>query len=68
MKNKRLYKSNSDIKLDGVCGGIAEYFEVDPTIVRVAWIVFTCLYGTGLIAYIICMIVIPREPVKGSKK
>ena len=59
---KRLYKSNTEKKLDGVCGGIAEYFNIDPTLVRLAWIIFTAFGGGGLIAYIIAAIVIPRQP------
>ena len=59
---KRLYKSNTERKLDGVCGGIAEYFDIDPTLVRLAWILFTALGGSGLIAYIVAAIVIPRRP------
>ena len=59
---KRLYKSNTEKKLDGVCGGIAEYFNVDPSIIRLAWILFSCLGGSGILAYIICAIVIPRNP------
>ena len=61
-KNKRLYKSNTNKQIDGVCGGIAEYFEIDPTVVRLAWVLFTCLGGSGLVAYIICAIVFPRKP------
>lgn len=59
---KRLYKSNTDKKLDGVCAGIAEYFGVDPTVIRLAWVLFTCLGGSGILAYIICMIVFPEKP------
>ena len=57
---KRLTKSSADRKLAGVCGGIAEYFEIDPTIVRIAWVLFCCLGGSGLLAYIICAIVMPE--------
>ena len=59
---KRLYKSNENKMLDGVCGGIAEYFDVDPTLVRLAWAVFSALGGSGIIAYIIAAIIIPRRP------
>ena len=59
---KKLYKSSSDKKLDGVCAGIAEYFEIDSTVVRLAWVIFSCLGGSGLLAYIICAIVMPRKP------
>ena len=56
---KKLYKSKFDKKLCGVCGGIAEYFEIDPTMVRLAWVLFTILGGSGVIAYIIATIVMP---------
>jgi len=59
---KRLYKSNKDKKIDGVCAGIAEYFEIDPTLVRLGWILVTCFAGAGILAYIIAAIVIPRNP------
>lgn len=59
---KRLYKSNTDKKLDGVCGGIAEYFNIDSTIVRLALVLFCLAGGSGILAYIIAAIVIPREP------
>ncbi len=59
---KRLYKSSTDRKLDGVCGGIAEYCDVDPTLIRLGWVFATCFAFAGLIAYIACAIVIPRKP------
>lgn len=59
---KRLYKSRTDKMLDGVCGGVANYFDIDPTLVRLALVVFCCIGGSGLLAYIIAAIVIPREP------
>ncbi len=59
---KRLYKSRTDKKLDGVCAGIANYFQLDPTLIRVAWVAFSVLGGSGLLAYIICAIIMPREP------
>ena len=60
---KRLYKSRQDKKLCGVCSGIAEYFDIDPTLVRLAWVVFTFLGGSGVLAYIIAAIVMPSEDV-----
>ncbi|MCI5481759.1 MAG: PspC domain-containing protein, partial [Lachnospiraceae bacterium] len=59
---KRLYKSNENKMLDGVCGGIAEYFDIDPTLVRLGLILFCALGGSGILAYIIAAIVIPRKP------
>jgi phage shock protein C len=59
---KRLYRSGNDRILGGVCGGIAEYLEVDPVIIRLIWIVGSLIYGAGVIAYIIAWIIIPRNP------
>ncbi len=58
---KRLTKSN-DRKLAGVCGGIAEYFGFDPTMVRLAWVLSMILAGFGFWAYIILWIVMPNKP------
>lgn len=58
---KKLYKIEQGKKLDGVCGGIAEYFDIDPTLVRLAWILLTVCAGSGIIAYIIAAIVMPRK-------
>lgn len=59
---KRLYKSNKDKMLDGVCGGLAEYFGVDPTLIRLAWVLLCAMGGSGVVAYIVAAIVIPRDP------
>lgn len=59
---KRLYRSGKDRILGGVCGGIAEYMNADPTIVRLAWVLFTLAFGSGLLAYIIAWVIIPRNP------
>lgn len=60
---KKLYKSNQNKMLDGVCGGIAEYFGIDPTVVRLIWALFSLMGGCGILAYIIAAIIIPRNPV-----
>lgn len=59
---KRLYRSVRERKIAGVCGGIGEYFNVDPTLIRLAWVLFACVGGSGLLAYIVCAIVIPSAP------
>ncbi len=62
--NKRLYRSKQEKKISGVCGGIAVFFGVDPTIIRLLFIlitVFTAILG-GVIAYIIMAFIIPVEP------
>ncbi len=63
---KRLYKSDTNKKLCGVCGGVAEYFDFDPTIVRLAWVLFTCLGGSGVIAYIVAALVMPEKKEQGE--
>ena len=60
---KKLYKSNQNKMLDGVCGGIAEYFGIDPTVVRLIWALFSLMGGCGILADIIAAIIIPRNPV-----
>ena len=59
---KKLYKSETDKKIAGVCGGIAEYFNIDSTIVRLIWVFAVLLAGTGVLAYIICAVVMPDRP------
>ncbi|MBQ1371669.1 MAG: PspC domain-containing protein [Oscillospiraceae bacterium] len=57
---KRLVKSSVDRKLAGVCGGIAEYLEVDPTIVRLIWVGVALIGGSGLLAYIAAALIMPE--------
>jgi phage shock protein C len=59
---KKLYKSSTDKKLAGVCGGFAEYFGLDSTWVRIGYLAMILLAGTGLLLYIICAIVMPDKP------
>ena len=58
---KRIYKIEEGKKLDGVCGGIAEYFDIDPTLVRLAWILITAFAGSGIFAYIVAAIIMPKK-------
>ena len=62
MAEKRLYRSRFNRKILGVCGGIGEYFNIDPTVVRVAWVLAVLLFGTGLLAYLIAAIIMPDQP------
>ncbi|MCK4551151.1 MAG: PspC domain-containing protein [Candidatus Aenigmarchaeota archaeon] len=65
---KRLYRSTDDVMISGVCGGVAEYFDVDPTIVRVLWVFLTIAgMGAGLLLYIIMAIIVPVKPIKSKK-
>lgn len=58
---KKLYKVEQGKMISGVCAGIAAYFNVDPTLIRLAWVLFSLLGGSGILAYIICAIVMPKE-------
>ena len=58
---KKLYKSQEDKKICGVCGGIAEYFDLDSTIIRLAWVLLTVFGGSGLLLYIIAALVMPSK-------
>ena len=59
---KKLYRSTKDRWLAGICGGIGEYFALDPTIIRVLFVLFSVFAGGGILAYIILWIIIPQEP------
>ena len=60
---KKLYRSASQVKISGVCGGIAEYFNIDATIVRLVWVLVTLLnLFAGVVAYVACVFIIPVDP------
>ena len=63
---KKLYRSEKDRMIGGVCGGLGEYFGIDPTIVRLLFVFFALAGGPGLIAYIIFLIVVPDESSKNT--
>ena len=58
---KKLTKSTNKM-LSGVLAGIAEYLNVDPTLIRLAWVILTAMGGAGVLAYIVCAIIFPRKP------
>jgi phage shock protein PspC (stress-responsive transcriptional regulator) len=60
MSNIKLYKSTTDKKISGVCGGLAENLGVDPSIVRIIWAVISVFYGIGIILYIIAALILPE--------
>ncbi len=59
---KKLYRSQTNKKIAGVCGGLANYLNIDPTIVRLIWALVVLCAGAGLLAYIVCALIIPQEP------
>ena len=61
MNGKKLYRNTENKMLAGVCSGIADYFDIDPTLVRLGWVLFSLLGGSGLLTYIIAAIIIPER-------
>jgi phage shock protein PspC (stress-responsive transcriptional regulator) len=59
---RRLYRSRTEKMIAGVCGGVAEYFNTDPTVIRLMWVLITLLGGAGVLVYIILWIVMPLAP------
>lgn len=59
---KRIYRPREGKVLVGVCSGIANYFNIDPVLVRLGWIIFCCLGGSGILAYLVAAVLIPEEP------
>lgn len=56
----KLRKSASDRKIAGVCGGLAEYFGLDSTLIRVIWVIFTLMGGSGILFYLVAMLLMPE--------
>ena len=61
-QTRKLYRSRTDRKLAGVCGGLAQYFNADPTVIRVLFVVLALLGGPGLVIYLVLWIIVPEEP------
>lgn len=59
--DRKLYRTEEGKMIAGVCAGLAEYFAIDPTLVRLAWVLFCALGGSGVLAYIICALIIPSK-------
>ena len=59
---KRLYRSRTERKIAGVCGGLAAYMKIDPVVPRLVWVIFALAAGIGIVAYLVCWLVIPQEP------
>ena len=65
-KTRRLYRSRTDRKLAGVCGGLAQYFNTDATLIRVLFVVLALLGGPGLVLYLLMWILVPEEPLDAA--
>jgi phage shock protein PspC (stress-responsive transcriptional regulator) len=64
---KKLYRSRENRVISGVCGGIAEYFDIDATLIRLLWAITILFAGTGILAYVLCILIIPEEPIYKDK-
>jgi phage shock protein C len=62
MQQKKLIRSRSDKKIAGVCGGIAEYLDMDPTLMRLVWVMMALFVGWGVLGYLIAWIILPEQP------
>ncbi|MFZ5807746.1 MAG: PspC domain-containing protein [Chloroflexota bacterium] len=60
---KRLYRSRKERMLGGVCAGLGEYLRVDPTLLRLLFVLFTLMGGQGILAYLILWVIVPDEPI-----
>ena len=61
--NKKLYKSNTNKMICGVCGGLGEFFGIDPTIIRLFWAIFGLMGGSGIVAYLLAAVIIPNSEI-----
>ncbi|MBP3203220.1 MAG: PspC domain-containing protein [Bacteroidales bacterium] len=59
---KKLYRSRTDKTIAGICGGMGKYFNIDPTIIRLAWVFAIFFGGSGFFAYLIALLIVPQEP------
>lgn len=62
MSDKRLYRSTDNAMIGGVCAGLAEYLDADPTIVRLVWVALVLFGGTGILAYLLAWVIMPPKP------
>jgi phage shock protein C len=62
MERRRLYRSNSDRMIAGVCGGLADFFNIDPSVMRIIFVLFLLLGGNGLLIYLVLWLIVPLEP------
>jgi phage shock protein C len=63
-RNKKLYRSQTNRMIGGVCGGVAEYFSIDPTIIRLIWVAISLMGGIGIVVYLASLFIIPNNPAQ----
>ena len=62
INEKKLYRSRKNRMISGICGGLGEYFEVDPNLIRLLWVLFVFAGGAGILAYIVAYFILPERP------
>jgi phage shock protein PspC (stress-responsive transcriptional regulator) len=65
---RKLYRSRNERMIAGVCGGLGEYFNIDPTLIRLLFVFLALAGGPGLVAYIVLLVVVPEEPLSSENK
>lgn len=65
---KRLYRSDTDRRIGGVCGGLGEFFDKDPTLFRILFVVVSLFCGFGIVLYLIMWLIVPLQPKEGEKR
>ena len=60
--DKKLYRVEEGKMIAGVCGGLGEYFNIDPNVIRVIWAILSCFAGAGIVAYIVAALILPVKP------
>ena len=60
--SKRIYRNTKEKVIAGVCSGLGEYFNIDPVVIRMIWLIAVLIFGTGILAYILAWIFIPKKP------
>ena len=65
---RKLYRSRNERMIAGVCGGLGEYFNIDPTLIRILFVFLALAGGPGLVAYIVLLVVVPEEPLSSENK
>lgn len=63
IRYKRLYRSEDDRIIAGICGGLGEYFTIDPVIIRLIWVLTLLIGGSGIVIYLLAWLLVPRKPM-----
>ncbi|MFC2054119.1 PspC domain-containing protein [Chloroflexota bacterium] len=65
-ETQKLYRSRDDRMIGGVCGGLGEFFDIDPTLIRLLFVLLTIFGGSGVLVYLVMLLIVPEEPLEGT--